>query len=562
MPTPRRLRVVDLFSGAGGLSLGFRQAGCEIVYALDKDRDSCDTYQSNHPSVLVECKPIDRTTPDEIASKVGGKIDAIVGGPSCQGFSTAGRKTGWVREDDDRNKLWSHMLGLVKKLRPHAFLLENVPGLVYWKEGHFGHAILEEFQREGYAVTIDILLAANYGVPQVRRRVFMVGLRRGTKFQFPKPTHLGGWRRDTVELWERERRKRKLLRHITCWEAINDLPVLGRSLGANTTILARPDRLTPYGKLMRAGADFLHDHEVSRLSEEHLRLVRLVPQGGTWRDIPAYQLPDRFYGMRRTDSSTLLGRLDPNRPAYTITTQFNNPTAGCFVHPWEDRVLSIREGARLQSFPDDYRFKGGIESRYRQVGNAVPPLLARVLANSLISQLARSASQGVTIGSRAVKPAAPPPPPIDPSTGRRMRAQRRIDTRPEVLLRKELHLRGMRFRVGTKPIQGLRREIDICFPTARIAVFVDGCFWHGCPVHSRPTKAHTVWWADKIKANKQRDAKTTKKLTTLGWTVVRVWEHQTPKDAADLVESVVRRLRPDRQPNAPQRQALKVVAAF
>jgi len=512
--------------------------------------------------VLVECKPIDRTTPDEIASKVGGKIDAIVGGPSCQGLSTAGRKTGWVREDDDRNKLWSHMLGLVKKLRPHAFLLENVPGLVYWKEGHFGNAIIEEFQREGYAVTIDILLAANYGVPQVRRRVFMVGLRRGTKFQFPKPTHLGGWRRDTVELWERERRKRKLLRHITCWEAINDLPVLGRSLGANTTILARPDRLTPYGKLMRAGADFLHDHEVSRLSEEHLRLVRLVPQGGTWRDIPAYQLPDRFYGMRRTDSSTLLGRLDPNRPAYTITTQFNNPTAGCFVHPWEDRVLSIREGARLQSFPDDYRFKGGIESRYRQVGNAVPPLLARVLANSLISQLARSASQGVTIGSRAVKPAAPPPPPIDPSTGRRMRAQRRIDTRPEVLLRKELHLRGMRFRVGTKPIQGLRREIDICFPTARIAVFVDGCFWHGCPVHSRPTKAHTVWWADKIKANKQRDAKTTKKLTTLGWTVVRVWEHQTPKDAADLVESVVRRLRPDRQPNAPQRQALKVVAAF
>src|SRR5260370_24091029 len=236
----------------------------------------------------------------------------------------------------------------------------------------------------------------------------MGGLRGGTKFQFRKRTHLGGWRRDTVEFWERERRKRKLLRHITCWEAINDLPVLGRSLGASTAILARPDRTTPYGKLMRAGANFLHDHEVSRLSEEHLRLVRLVPQGGTWRDIPPHQLPDRFYGMRRTDSSTLLGRLDPNRPAYTITTQFNNPTAGYFVHPWEDRVLSVREGARLQSFPDDYRFKGGIESRYRQVGNAVPPLLAQVLANSLISQFARSASEVVTIGSKAVKPAAPP----------------------------------------------------------------------------------------------------------------------------------------------------------
>jgi DNA (cytosine-5)-methyltransferase 1 len=561
MGASKRLRVIDLFCGAGGLSLGFSQAGLEIVYALDKDRDSCDTYRSNHPSTTVDCLPIDRISPDEIASKVGGRIDVIVGGPSCQGFSTAGRKTGWVREDDDRNQLWSHMLGLVKRLEPRAFLLENVPGLIYWKEGHFGHKILEQFQKAGYTVAIEILLAADFGVPQVRRRVFMVGLRGKTKFQFPSPTHLGAWRRDTIELWERERRKRRLLRHISCWEAIGDLPVLGRSLGGDTTILGQPGPLTPYAKLMRGRAGSLHDHQVSALADEHLNLVRLVPQGGTWRDIPPHQLPDRFYGMRRTDSSTLLGRLDPYRPAYTITTQFNNPTAGCFVHPWEDRVLSIREGARLQSFPDDYRFMGGTESRYRQVGNAVPPLLARVLATALVSRLSRQASHNAKIEVKAVKPMAPPPSPIDPVTGRRMRAQKRIDTRPEILLRHELHLRGMRFRIGTKPVQGLRREVDICFPSARVAVFVDGCFWHGCPSHARPTKAHTLWWADKIKANKKRDAKTTKILTGLGWTVIRVWEHQTPKDAADLVESVVHKGGVKARPRADPHQESKIGTA-
>jgi DNA (cytosine-5)-methyltransferase 1 len=537
---PRRLRVVDLFCGAGGLSLGFAQAGFEIALAVDKDEDSCKTYQANHPKVVVEKIDISKVTSEHIANIVDGHVDVIIGGPSCQGFSTAGRKSGWVREDDERNKLWSHMFGLVKTLKPRAFLLENVPGLVYWKEGHLGHTILRQFESEGYAVDVRILMAADYGVPQVRRRVFMVGIHGQKRFRFPDPTHVGGWRRDTIEYWNDRRRERKLPRHITCWEAIADLPAIGRSVGAGTTILRQSKAQTPYAKVLRGRADHLHDHVVSPLAEDHLRLLQWVPQGGTWRDIPPHLLPERYFGMRRTDSSTLLGRLDPNRPAYTITTEFNNPTAGCFVHPWEDRVLSIREGARLQSFPDWYEFYGSVRSRYRQVGNAVPPRLARFLASSLARQVAPASARVYCVSPKQGRPGDQPPPPSDPLTRRRMQNQRRLDTRPEVMLRKELHARGLRFRVGIKPVRGLRREIDVAFPTAKVAVFVDGCFWHGCPIHARPTKAHTFWWADKIGRNKERDLETIELLTSLGWRVVRIWEHQQPNDAADAVELVLR----------------------
>jgi DNA (cytosine-5)-methyltransferase 1 len=532
------LVVADLFCGAGGLSEGFRAAGYEIGFALDKDKDSVETYRANHPDTHVEHRSVTKIDADEIRRLAGGQVDVVVGGPSCQGFSTSSRRSdGWVQPDDERNDLWSHMHGLVEGLGPRAFLMENVPGLVYWKDNSLGKRIIEGFQDLGYRVSSDILLAADYGVPQLRRRVFLVGVLGDLPFEFPDPTHLGGWRRDTLELWEEKRKGQGLLRHVSCWEALADLP---------TTLEAedqawRDVPLSPYARYIRRGADRLTDHEAAPVAEEYAALLGHVPPGGTWRDIPGHLLPDRFRGMRRTDSTGLLGRLAPERPAYTITTQFNNPTVGTFTHPYVDRVLTVREGARLQSFPDRYRFTGRLTSRYRQVGNAVPPLLATILADQLADHLL-----GFERPQRVIRPARrQPAPPPDFGTRRRLRGQAQRDTGPELALRSRLHQRGLRFRVGERPVPELRRTADLVFRRERIAVFVDGCFWHGCPEHARATKSHTKWWADKIQANRERDEDTTRRLTAAGWTVVRVWEHEPPDDAAKRVEAIVREARLD-----------------
>lgn len=538
----RPLRAIDLFCGAGGLTEGFQAAGYEITYALDHDEHSIETYRRNHPQVAAECVPVEERSVEQIASAAG-KIDVIVGGPSCQTFSTHGRKNGWVRKGDPRNDLWKQMLSLVEHLSPKAFLLENVPGMVYWKRGEFGAQVLEEFRNLGYAVSKEILLAADYGVPQRRRRLFIVGILGEEPFQFPEQTHMGGWRRDYLELWEEKRQEAGLLRHISAWEAIGDLP----PAQADGLVPAEPDpgRLSPFSRLMRGRrrTGQITGHVPSPISAETLALLSHVPQGGTWRDIPRHLLPDRYRGMRRTDSTNLYGRLAPELPAYTITTQFKNVTTGCFTHPYHDRALTPREAARLQTFPDAYEFSGNLTSVCEQIGNAVPPLLAHVLA----SAIAR-AVMGETRGERfhpapkPVKPATalPAPPATDKKTQARMRRQARRDTKPELLLRKALTRRGMRYRVDVAPVEEVRSKADVVFPQAKVAVYVHGCFWHGCPEHHRPTKSNTKWWADKIAANRERDQVTREALERAGWTVVRVWEHEPPDDAADRIVGLVR----------------------
>jgi DNA (cytosine-5)-methyltransferase 1 len=536
----RPLRAIDLFCGAGGLTEGFKAAGYEVSFALDRDKDSCATYKRNHPEVDVECGLITDISPDEIAARAG-VVDVVIGGPSCQTFSTHGRMHGWVPDGDDRNELWEHMLAVVDRLNPHAFLIENVPGMVYWQNGHMGKAILDGFEALGYDVSKEILLAADYGVPQRRRRLFIVGVRGRRKFHFPEQTHMGGWRRDTLELWEKERKTQGLLRHLTVWDAIGDLPPI-EDTGSSVGVYPKA-RLTAYARAMRFGSKSLNDHEINLLPDEHRKLVHHVPQGGTWRDIPPHLLPDRFRGMRRTDGSNLLGRLDPQLPSYTITTQFNNVTTGCNTHPYADRSLSVREGARLQSFPDRYGFEGSVTSRCRQIGNAVPPLLARMLARQLaVAIQGQAAADEFHPAPRRIHPAKqlPAPPATDATTRARMKKQPRTNTKPETQLRKQLHAAGLRYRINEKPLEGLRRTADIVFTSRRLAVFVDGCFWHGCPEHARDTKSNTKWWAKKISANKERDVDTTLQLEGAGWTVMRIWEHEDPVDAAERVIAAFR----------------------
>jgi DNA (cytosine-5)-methyltransferase 1 len=533
------LAVADLFCGAGGLSEGFRAAGYNAVYALDYDRDSCETYALNHPDTRVEYENVLNLAPAALARRIG-DVDVIVGGPSCQGFSTHGRLNGWHDPRDERNKLWRHIAHIVREVRPKAFLLENVPGLAYYKRNQLGQTIIRRFERLGYQVHCEILLAANYGVPQLRRRMFVIGVREDYDFEFPAPTHFGGWRRDTLEKWERERQSRGLPVQLTCWDALGDLPRLSSGLGWDRRAYENNGSLAPYAAAMRRGSSDLRDHEVGPLWDRYASLIRHVPRGGTWRDIPPHLLPDRYRGMRRTDSTNLLGRLDPNRPAYTITTQYGNVTGGCFIHPFEDRALSVREGARLQSFPDRYQFVGSLKSRCRLIGNAVPPLLAQhlacAIATSINSGRAQPRAPKVLKSMRDGQLDSP-----TPITRKRMTRQRRHDTGPELLLRKAVAAHSLRYRVNRRPVPELRREADIVFPTERVAVFVDGCFWHGCPKHARPTKSNTKWWAEKIEANKRRDKETTAALKRASWRVVRVWEHEDPDVAGRRVARVVRK---------------------
>jgi DNA (cytosine-5)-methyltransferase 1 len=293
---------------------------------------------------------------------------------------------------------------------------------------------------------------------------------------------------------------------------------------------------SPMSTWLRNRSRVLRDHEVTPISARHAELVEWVPRGGTWRDIPPHLLPERFRGIRRTDSTNLYGRLDPNLPAYTISTQFNNPSAGCYTHPYETRTLSVREGARLQTFPDSYQFAGSLESRCRQIGNAVPPLLASVLANAVADQLQ-------PIGRRPawrkkVDPIRPTYAQPSDKTRARMRLQRRADTGPEVAVRSLLHRRGLRFRKQVQ-LLGDRRTVDIVFPSQGLAVSILGCFWHGCPEHARPTKSNTVWWAEKIANNRKRDTQTKKDLEREGWRALDFWEHESPEAIADLIEKAL-----------------------
>jgi DNA (cytosine-5)-methyltransferase 1 len=386
-------------------------------------------------------------------------------------------------------------------------------------------------------ISVTALLAADYNVPQLRRRLFVVGVKEGCRFTFPQAVRLGGWRRDTLQQWEERRIQKGLAPHLTLGEAIHDLPEMAFSSEDEVGSYRCTPRSGSLADYLRNGTEVLTDHFASRLSENVASLASHIPPGGNWRDVPPHLLPDRFRRMRRTDSTNLLGRLDFDRPAYTLTTQFNNVTTGCFLHPTQERALSVREGARIQTFRDDFVFVGNRASRCRQIGNAVPPLLARALARSLkVSLGGQSAKVSLIVGSTD---RGGIPPASSHATAARMSRQRKHDTAPEMALRRELHTRGHRYRTHV-PLEGHpRRTIDLAFPGKKVAIFVHGCFWHGCPKHSRPTKSNTKWWAEKIAAKRKRDKATRAILTRSGWTTILVWEHEDPIAAADRIETIL-----------------------
>lgn len=383
-------RVLDLFCGAGGLAEGFRSAGYEIVGGIDAWEPAVSTFQENFPEATGLKADLRSLTAAEVITEIGDDIDVVVGGPSCQGFSTSGGLSRATGRDasDPRNKLFLNYVDLVEQLQPSWIVFENVPGLLLYDQGRVALEIVAAFREIGYSLVPVILLAADFGVPQLRRRLFFVGNRTGTDIAFPAATHGSStlWAEYALPFAHLSRighgATEDVANHVTFDEACSDLPAVAEGHELDGVDYARP-AATAYQKLMRVGSTGVRQHAAADLAALDRLAAKTLKPGQNWRDMPVDALPERFKRIRRYDATTLLKRLRPDAPAYTITTKFNEATTGAFIHPHQPRTLTLREAARLQSFPDTFIFSGSQSQIRQQIGNAVPPLLAQAVAEAM-----------------------------------------------------------------------------------------------------------------------------------------------------------------------------------
>jgi|DewCreStandDraft_4_1066084.scaffolds.fasta_scaffold13472_4 DNA (cytosine-5)-methyltransferase 1 len=390
------LVAADLFCGAGGLSLGFQEAGFHIAFANDINEEYANTYRLNHDGTTFFCESIEDLKAADVFKRTGlgkAEIDVLIGGPPCQGFSINAPKRSL---EDDRNHLFREYGRLVLEgLRPKVIVMENVPGMVSLDGGRFIRDIYALFQQAGYRMRHMILCAAHYGVPQERWRLFFIGtILRGVEITFPEPTHFapvranftGGRELTWLPHIQNGTRQPNLFGNVlkpftTVKDAIGDLPVLAVNEGAEEMDYDKPPA-TEYQRQMREGSPKVFNHIAGALSKQNLERAKHIPPGGSWRDIPHELLPKGMKRARRSDHTRRYGRIDPGGLSGTVLTKCD-PHWGTFFHYDQDRALTVREAARIQSFPDRYRFYGSRVSQYEQVGNAVPPLLAKVLANHI-----------------------------------------------------------------------------------------------------------------------------------------------------------------------------------
>ena len=375
-----RLTAIDIFAGAGGLSEGFRQAGFDILAANDFDEFAERTFRFNHPETVFLSGPIQKISAADLLAAAGigkGELDVLLGGPPCQAFSVYNHQRGL---HDDRSGLFREYLRIVEGLEPRFVVMENVTGILSVAGGHAVEEIIQSLNSLGYHVEWRILKAEEYGVPQERRRIFFVGTREANLVIWPEATH------GVSPLGPLFSFGRKPL--VTVDEAISDLPPLGILEGSEEMAYCCPP-LSDYQRMLRAGSDVLYNHVAPFLHEINLKRLKYIPQGGSWRDIPHDLLPAGMKKAKRSDHTKRYGRLHPQGLACTILTKCDLHW-GAYIHPWQERTITVREAARFQSFPDRVRFLGPRSEQYRQVGNAVPPLLARAVAQAIREMAARA----------------------------------------------------------------------------------------------------------------------------------------------------------------------------
>lgn len=362
------LTVVSLFSGGGGLDLGFLRAGYKILWAIDNNKNAVETYRANIGNHILwgDINQID------LASIP--MADVVIGGPPCQSFSLAGKR----HTEDKRGRLVWRYIDIIRHVRPKAFVFENVTGLLSAKNAKKEKIIdllAEAFRQEGYCISAQVMNAADYGVPQRRKRVILVGLRSGVKFRFPLKTHNASGTDG-------------LLRYVSVQDALSDLPTPANEEGKN--VIYRTSPKTSYQKRMREqGETTISEHFMPRMSELDKYIISHVKPGGNYMDIPPDVKSERIRRLQKEGGhTTCYGRMKPDVPSYTINTYFNRPNVGCNIHYAEDRLITVREALRLQSFPDSFRLVStSKQGKHLIVGNAVPPLLAEIIATELKNYL-------------------------------------------------------------------------------------------------------------------------------------------------------------------------------
>lgn len=347
-----KYKVLDLFCGAGGLSLGFEMAGFNIIGGVDFDEDAINTHKLNFNDGFDIHGDITKISNEQIVEMYSDSVDVIIGGPPCQGFSVANK---WQTEEEkvDKNRLFFEYMRFIEVLKPKVFVIENVRQILTKDNGYAKEAIEKIGSEYGYKVVSKVLNSADYGVPQKRMRAFFVGMRNDLNIEF-------------------DFNKIDAEKHVvTVKEAISDLYYIEK----NNDFFHNSNELSKYQKFMRLKSNgVIHNHDIRYPNDKVQERMKHVPQGGNWKNVPEYL----WDTQRNNRHSSAYRRLDENNVSITIDTGHMN-----YFHPLFNRVPTVRESARLQSFPDSFIFTGNSGAQFRQVGNAVPPLMAKKIAISI-----------------------------------------------------------------------------------------------------------------------------------------------------------------------------------
>lgn len=374
MTLKKQPKAISLFAGAGGCSLGFKQAGYDIVYATDFDKSAVETYKKNFPETFAECKDINKINFSQLLIDLKikqGEIDILIGGPPCQGFSTAGPRF-W---DDPRNHLLKQYVRALEIIKPKWFLMENVEGLLTSNDGEYIRETIKALVKLGYSLRLEKVYSQEYGVPQRRKRVIIIGNRLGVDFLFPNPTtHSHG----------------KIFRKsaVTIEHALFGLP---EPTIDNTEVKYKTNFSNSWAGILKSESNTVTDHFIPKIDQTQLERISMLAQGQTMKDLPdhlqhpsfkkraARRVKDGTPSEKRGGAPSGLKRLKLDEPSLTIT----GAAIREFIHPIENRCLTIRECARIQTFPDDFIFIGSNGDKIQQIGNAIPPLLAKTFAEHI-----------------------------------------------------------------------------------------------------------------------------------------------------------------------------------
>ena len=383
---------IDLFSGAGGLTFGLKESGFQTILASDFDKQISNTFQKNFKNVKFLCDDIKNINFLDIKREIklkDNELDLIVGGPPCQGFSMANRKR---IEDDPRNLLFRNFYNAVKILKPKCFLIENVAGLkseeisLRTKQQPATHAISNYFKSIDYEIKFLTFRSEEFGVPQFRRRVLIIGTNIEKKKQMLKTDKIGtleGKYKSYESLKNENHNQSELFTNekpnpFFVWDAISDLPKVKAGENASGKKYVS-DPKNDYQKQMRKNSNKVENHTATPHDKIALERIKLIKQGQNFKDLPKNL-------QTKSVHSGAWGRLEANGLAPTITTRFDTPSVGRVIHPYQDRTITVREAARIQSFPDSFIFYGNRTSQGMQVGNSVPPLVGKAIGKMFIKQ--------------------------------------------------------------------------------------------------------------------------------------------------------------------------------